>query len=101
MSSVGHYIPEPGVTLGSYSLLSRLATGGMSEVWLATATELPGHPTVVLKTMLPHLASDPELVRLFRTEARLAMALRHRDSRAGFQFKKFAIIQHNQRMVFL
>ena len=48
---------EPGRKLGRYELKSRLAMGGMAEVWLAEATGISGfHKTVVLKTILPQFA---------------------------------------------
>lgn len=69
-------------TSGSrYEVLGRLATGGMAELFLARAQARGDEPTsvVVLKRILPHLARDPEFVRMFRDEAHLALALRHRN----------------------
>lgn len=64
-----------GTQLGRYLLTSHLATGGMGEVWLAR--EHGADEVVVIKSLLPHLAADPELVRMFVNEARVAAALSH------------------------
>ncbi len=67
-----------GATIGRYVLLAKLAQGGMANVWLARATGSEGfHKTVVVKTMLPHLADDPEFVRMFAREAVIAAQLDH------------------------
>jgi serine/threonine protein kinase len=73
----------PQTTVGgsqgtSYELLGRLAVGGMAELYLARTTGADGRDTVVvLKRILPHLAEDPEFVRMFRDEAYLAATLQH------------------------
>jgi serine/threonine-protein kinase len=65
-------------TLDHFELVSRLATGGMSEVWLARDLRSANDSKhVVLKTMLPHIADDPDLARMFRTEAEIANELAH------------------------
>ncbi|MFN3183887.1 MAG: protein kinase domain-containing protein [Nannocystaceae bacterium] len=63
----------------SYEILGKLATGGMAELFLARAPSPTGRPgpVVVLKRILPHLAEDPEFIRMFRDEAYLAATLRH------------------------
>ncbi len=67
-----------GIPVGRYVLTSKLASGGMAEVWLARATGPGGFSkTVVLKTILPHLADDPDFVEMFLDEATLAAALNH------------------------
>jgi serine/threonine-protein kinase len=66
------------VTLGRYQLLSRLAVGGMAEVYLARQGELSGFKTlVVVKKVLPHLASKPDFIAMFLDEARIASMLDH------------------------
>jgi serine/threonine protein kinase len=66
------------VTLGRYQLLSRLAVGGMAEVYLARQGELSGFKTlVVVKKVLPHLAQKPDFINMFLDEARIASMLDH------------------------
>src|SRR4051794_9340814 len=64
--------------LGRYQLITRLAVGGMAEVYLARHGELAGFRTlVVVKKVLPHLASQPEFITMFLDEARIASLLDH------------------------
>ena len=50
----------------------------MAEVWLARATGAKGFSkTIVVKTILPHLAEDPDFLRMFIDEALLASSLNH------------------------
>jgi len=65
----------PGARLGPYEVLSVLGTGGMAEVYRARDTRLGRE--VALKVVNEALASDPELVRRFEQEARLAGSLNH------------------------
>lgn len=67
-----------GDILGRYELVSLIARGGMAEVWLARAGGARGfRKKVVIKTILPHLAQDPEFIEMFRNEALLAAGLDH------------------------
>src|SRR5450432_4445313 len=64
--------------LGRFQIIGRLATGGMAEVYLALSGELPGFRTlIVVKRILPHLASNQEFIRMFLDEARIAALLDH------------------------
>ncbi|MCB9525526.1 MAG: serine/threonine protein kinase [Myxococcales bacterium] len=64
--------------LGRYTLLRRLASGGMGEVYLAEARGA-AHFThkVAIKRILPHLAEDETFVRKFIDEAHLMVQLHH------------------------
>jgi len=65
-------------TIGHFTLLAPLATGGMAEVWLARRHgDSPQAAPLVLKTILPHYASVPEFVSMFLNEAGLAARLEH------------------------
>lgn len=64
-------------TFGPFTLLKKIAEGGMAVTWLArVSTDEPGRE-FVLKRILPNLADDPELRALFVEEARTATLLDH------------------------
>ena len=65
-------------TIGPFSLLAPLATGGVAEVWLAKRQDdLPEATPTVLKTILPHYANNPEFVSIFLNETQWATRLEH------------------------
>jgi phosphate/phosphite/phosphonate ABC transporter binding protein len=58
--------------------LTRLATGGMADIWLARELGAAGlERFVVVKRLLPHLAREPEIVDMFVSEARFVARLVH------------------------
>ncbi|MCC6521504.1 MAG: PhnD/SsuA/transferrin family substrate-binding protein [Polyangiaceae bacterium] len=58
--------------------LTRLATGGMADIWLARELGAAGlERFVVVKRLLPHLAREPEIVAMFLSEARFVARLAH------------------------
>jgi len=63
-------------TFGRYTLLERLAVGGMGEVLLA---RVGNEPPVVVKRVLPHLADDAGFKDLFLGEVRIAAQLHHKN----------------------
>lgn len=64
--------------LGRYRLETRLAVGGMAEVWRVRQEGPAGfEKQLVLKKLLPHLAQDADFVRRFLDEARYAALLDH------------------------
>jgi eukaryotic-like serine/threonine-protein kinase len=66
------------VRLGEYELVRRIATGGMAEVYEARRPGPRGFAKrVALKRILPQLAMDDRLVRMFCAEARVHAALQH------------------------
>ncbi len=66
----------PGLLLSQrYRLRSRIAVGGMGEVW--SADDLRLARVVALKILRPELTGDPEFVDRFRTEARITASLNH------------------------
>ncbi|HEY3452625.1 MAG TPA: protein kinase [Myxococcales bacterium] len=66
------------IPFGKYELLQCIAAGGMGEVFLAREVGQTGYEKVqVIKVLLPHLVKDPEFVRLFLDEARIAAQLNH------------------------
>ena len=69
---------DPSETFGTYVLFECLGRGGMATVHRAKQTGIEGFERpVALKRMLPWLTSDPEFVKSFVREARLAAQLRH------------------------
>jgi eukaryotic-like serine/threonine-protein kinase len=76
-----------GSVLGRYRLVSRIGRGGMGEVWLATASGVGGFTKqVVVKIILPRLASDPAFVEMLAREARLCGQLNHPNLIEVFDF---------------
>jgi serine/threonine-protein kinase len=68
------------VSYGRYELRSKIAQGGMAEVFLAFQRDLQGQgKPVAIKRLMPYLSVDPEFVRLFLAEARLTSKLSHRN----------------------
>jgi len=64
--------------LGRYTLLVKLATGGMADIFLAKQRGAQGfEKLVVVKRILPNYAADPEFVGMFLDEGRLAANLTH------------------------
>ncbi len=73
-----HVITSVGERLGPFLLLERIGRGGMGEVWLAQPVSIPGvHDLCVVKTVRAEQADDPDAVRRFADESRLAMLLNH------------------------
>jgi serine/threonine protein kinase len=63
---------------GDYHLLEKIATGGMAEVWRARAYGMAGFEKIlVIKKVLDTLGKDPEFIKLFIDEARIAVQLLH------------------------
>jgi eukaryotic-like serine/threonine-protein kinase len=69
---------QQSVMLGKYRLLAELGHGGMAQVFLALAKGVAGfNKLVVVKVIQPDLAEDPDFIRMFLDEARLAARLNH------------------------
>ncbi len=64
-----------GQRVGAYTILQLLGSGGSGQVWCAHDERLGRE--VAIKMLLPFFASDPDRVRRFADEARLAGALNH------------------------
>ncbi|GAA4162570.1 hypothetical protein GCM10022286_21640 [Gryllotalpicola daejeonensis] len=68
--------PSAGLTFGGrYQLQSRIAIGGMGEVWQAT-DQVIGR-TVAIKILKDEYLGDPAFLERFRTEARHAALVNH------------------------
>jgi len=69
---------ESGIPFGNYTLLRRIARGGMAEVFVARQKGIDGFDRLVaIKRILPHLLDDKSFVGMFQEEARLAARLSH------------------------
>ena len=63
---------------GRYTLIQRLATGGMAEVFKAKIVSAHGfEKLLVIKRILPNLAADKTFVSMFIDEAKLTAQLIH------------------------
>lgn len=63
---------------GKYTLIRKLANGGMAELYLALQRSVAGfEKLIVVKRILPHLAQDRAFIELLLTEARIAATLSH------------------------
>ncbi len=77
-------VPE---RFGKYRVLRRIATGGMSEVYLCRlAGEAGFRKRVALKAVHPRHAGDPRFRELFIREARIAASLSHPNLVQVFDF---------------
>jgi class 3 adenylate cyclase/tetratricopeptide (TPR) repeat protein len=87
---------------GRYQLLSRLATGGMAEVFLARSLGIEGfEKRLVIKKILPGLAYNPRYIELFIQEAKTCAALSHPNIVQVFELGKagdvyFIAMEHIQ-----
>jgi eukaryotic-like serine/threonine-protein kinase len=74
-SSLG---PSRMRVVGRYALQHEIAAGGMASVYLGKMCGPVGFsPIVAIKSLHPQFAKDPEFVRMFLDEARLAGRIRH------------------------
>ena len=63
---------------GKYTLVAKLATGGMAEIFLARLQGAGGFEKLVcLKRILPALVKDPQFVQMFLSEAKVAAQSSH------------------------
>jgi len=63
-----------------YRLIRLFARGGMAEVYLGVAAGAEGfEKPVAIKRILPHLARDEQIARMFLSEAKLATFLSHQN----------------------
>ena len=63
---------------GKYTLLRRLATGGMAEIFLALQRSVAGfEKLIVIKRILPSMSQDEAFRQMLTHEARIAATLSH------------------------
>ncbi len=65
---------------GKYLIIDKIAAGGLAELFQSKVTGAQGFEKLIaIKTILPHLAQDNELIRCFIDEAKLAALLNHQN----------------------
>ena len=75
--------------VGKYTLLGKIADGGMAEVFLAVTGGLGGfQKRVALKLILPHFTRDDSFVRSFVNEARICGQLQHPNLVQVYEFQQ-------------
>ena len=75
--------------IGPYLLHKKIATGGMAELFLSDYVREEGfRRRVAVKRILPHLAQNPDFIRMFTREARLAALLHHPNVIQIFDYGK-------------
>ncbi len=82
---------------GNYTLLEKLAMGGMAEVFLAKKTGVTGvEKFVAIKRILPQYSQQEEFIDMFKHEAAIAINLSHSNIVSIFDFglekKQFYIV---------
>ncbi len=72
-------VSQTSTWFGRYRLTSRIATGGMAEVYLGRMLLPDGRfgPAMAVKRLLPHLIADPAIVRMFLNEADITRQIEH------------------------
>src|SRR6476661_7709470 len=79
-----------GKRLGRYEVLALLALGGTAEIYLARIGGAAGFEKyVVIKCLHDHLADDPDFVKMFLDEARLAAMLDHSNIVQTFELGEY------------
>jgi eukaryotic-like serine/threonine-protein kinase len=77
-------------TIGPYSVIHPIGSGGMAEVFLARARGAQGtEKQLVIKKIHPVLANDPRFVEMFVDEARVAIRLNHTNIVQVYSFEQF------------
>lgn len=78
---------QPGSTLGRYTIVRRIGAGGMAELHLARTRGTAGfEKAAAIKVIHPHLVDDPQSIRMFMREAKIAAELDHPNIVAVLDF---------------
>lgn len=78
-----------GISFGKYTLLKKIATGGMAEIYLAQFTSIEGFKKkLVIKKILPEFSSNNKFISMFIEEAKIAVNFNHRNIVQVFDFGK-------------
>ncbi len=75
---------------GKYLLIDKIAAGGLAELFQSKVTGAQGFEKLIaIKTILPHLAQENELISCFIDEAKLAALLNHQNIVQIYDFGDF------------
>jgi serine/threonine protein kinase len=82
-------VSAPIEAFGQYLVYEQLGQGGMARVDRAELAGIEGfHRPIALKRMLPHVATNDDMVKAFVREARLASHLRHANVAQTYELGK-------------
>ncbi|MDX2052448.1 MAG: protein kinase [Polyangiaceae bacterium] len=74
----GRSVLATPVEMAGYTVVEKLGHGGMSEVYLAVAAGPGGaRQLLAIKKLIHHMNDEPEIVKMFLDEVRLAAQLTH------------------------
>ena len=74
----------------NYQLLSKIATGGMAEIFLAKHVNSPVNSMpIAIKKVLKQYSSNPTLVKMFLAEARIICNISHENIVKIYDFGQF------------
>ena len=72
---------------GKYTLLEKLAAGGMAEIFLAYASGVGGiRKFLAIKRILPQFSDNPNYKDMFTSEAKIAVNLSHNNVVSIYEF---------------
>ncbi len=78
---------NPFETFGKYTLLEKIASGGMAEVYLSNLKGAGGvNKFVGIKRILPQFSDNQEFINMFKEEAKIAVNLNHSNIVSIFDF---------------
>jgi TonB family protein len=79
-SAIAAVTASEGINFGQYLLLSKIATGGMAELFKAKRKGVEGFEKILaIKRILPHMSDNEEFITMFIDEAKLAAQLTHHN----------------------
>lgn len=75
--------------IGKYKVLTRIASGGMAEVFLARSESDEGFEKLcAIKQILPHMATNEDFLKMLLDEARIAAQLSHGNIAQTFELAR-------------
>lgn len=82
--------PNSEIRFGKYSVVQKIGAGGMAEVFKCRLSGIGGFDKVlVVKRIKPELLGEPEFIKMFLDEARVASYLNHPNIVQVFEVDQF------------